>query len=83
VKGSCKVSTVKNGKKIKVTCLGALAPITYSLGEPTQGSMEVHVVSGTTRWCARFDTPGTDQPGRFLQKNAPTALECSTSPGPY
>src|SRR5688572_2835125 len=62
-----KVVRVSNGRLIKVTARGT----GISLNEPTQGSMDVVLTSGSDRWCASFGgVILRDEAGRFIAKNA-------------
>ncbi len=66
-------------------------PITYRLGEPSQGSVGVIVKSGALVLCANFGgtvtrDSGTNPPnpggkGQFIAKNAPAPGGCPTPPG--
>jgi hypothetical protein len=84
--GPCKAAKVKDGKLLKVTCTAKLAPIGYSLDEPSQGAVAVRFTSGATTWCAVFGgrvlrDSGTDPPvaggrGQFSAKDAPAPATC-------
>ena len=65
-------------------------PITYRLGEPSQGSVGVVFMTGTTTWCTDFGgvvtrDSGTDPPnpggkGLFIAKEAAAPGACPTPP---
>ncbi len=65
-------------------------PISYRLGEPSQGSVGVIVTSGTTTWCANFGgtiskDSGTDPPnaggkGQFRARDAARPDACPMPP---
>jgi hypothetical protein len=88
--GPCKAATIAIGSGIKVLCKAKLAPLAYSLDEPSQGAMAVHVTSGGTTWCASFGgrvvrDSGTDPPvaggrGQFSAKDALAPTSCPPAP---
>ncbi len=65
-------------------------PITYRLGEPSQGSVGATFASGSVVWCANFGgqvkrDSGTNPPnaggkGRFVATSAPAPGACPTPP---
>lgn len=87
--GACRLARVKDGKLLKVACRGARIgrghpALTYSLDEPSQGSVAVRFKSGTIEYCAVFGgTVTSDVPSRsFTAKHAPTPSVCPPPPGP-
>jgi hypothetical protein len=84
--GPCKAATIAIGSGIKVLCRAKLAPLAYSLDEPSQGAMAVRMTSGGTTWCASFGgrivrDSGTDPPvaggrGQFSAKDALAPASC-------
>jgi hypothetical protein len=80
--GPCKVAKVTPGKILKVLCTGATQPITYTLDEPTQGSMGVRFESGLARYCTAFGPSAKkDEPGRFVATDASLVNQCPPAPG--
>lgn len=85
-----KVARIRKGVLKVVAKGGGSTPITYRLGEPSQGSVGVVFASGTTTWCANFGgmvkrDSGTDPPnpggkGRFMAKRAPAPGACPAPP---
>jgi hypothetical protein len=85
-----KVALLKRGVLKVVAKGGGPTPITYRLGEPSQGSVGALVTSGSTTWCANFGgrvlrDSGTNPPnaggkGRFLAKDALAPGACPTPP---
>ena len=70
-----KIARIKNGSLLKVTAKGT----GITLNEPSQGSMDLVLTSGTRRYCARFGgTILRDEPSRFIAKSAPPGV----CPGP-
>jgi hypothetical protein len=70
-----KVGRIKNGSLIKFTSKGT----GLTLDEPTQGSIDLVLTSGSDRWCASFGgVILRDEPGRFIAKSAGPG----TCPGP-
>lgn len=52
-------------------------PDGFSLDEPFQGSIGVSFTAGATRYCALFGgTTITDEPGRFVARDAPAPSSC-------
>jgi hypothetical protein len=85
-----KVATLKNGL-LQITAKGnGPIPISYRLGEPSQGSVGVVFTSGSTVLCANFggtvtQDSGTNPPnpggkGQFAAKKAPAPGGCPTPP---
>ncbi len=85
-----KVATLKKGL-LQFTASGkGPIPITYRLGEPSQGSVGVIFKSGSTVWCANFGgivtkDSGTNPPnpggkGQFAAKDASAPGACPTAP---
>lgn len=85
-----KVATFRNGL-LQATASGkGPLPITYRLGEPSQGSVGVVFESGARVWCANFGgtvtrDSGTNPPnpggkGQFIAKNALPPGACPTPP---
>lgn len=85
-----KAARVKKGL-LKIVAKGnGPTPITYRLGEASQGSVGVVFTSGVTTWCANFggivrQDSGTDPPnaggkGRFVATDAPAPGACPTPP---
>jgi hypothetical protein len=81
---------LKNGL-LQITAKGnGPIPISYRLGEPSQGSVGVIFTSGSTVLCANFGgtvtkDSGTNPPnpggkGQFAAKDAPAAGACATPP---
>ncbi|MGH7788878.1 MAG: hypothetical protein ACRERC_18555, partial [Candidatus Binatia bacterium] len=73
--GTCSKAILKPGKLLKVVCKGA--GITYSLDEPSQGSVGVQLRIGpapapAASYCLDFTPPAvsTDEPGLFKAKGA-------------
>jgi cysteine-rich repeat protein len=73
--GACKV-VVKNLKLLKVSCIGKLGPIDYTLDEPSQGSIGVRLASGSASFCTVFGGVLKDLPGLFSAKNAVAPAVC-------
>ncbi len=85
-----KTATFKNGR-LQITANGkGPLPITYRLGEPSQGSVGVIFTSGDRVLCANFGgtvtkDSGTNPPnaggkGQFAARNAPRPGSCPTPP---
>src|SRR5205085_5563486 len=85
-----KTAIFKNGR-LQFTANGkGPIPITYRLGEPTQGSVAVVFTSGATVLCANFGgivtrDSGTSPPnpggrGQFIAKNALAPGACPPAP---
>jgi hypothetical protein len=73
-----KVARIKNGSLIKVTAKGT----GITLDEPSQGSIDLLLTSGTRRYCASFGgTILRDEPNRFMAKSAPAGA-CPPPPPP-
>jgi hypothetical protein len=76
--GPCKVGLVKNLTLLKVSCVGKLAPINYSLDEPSQGAIAMRLTSGPASFCAVFGGVVKDLPGVFSAKKPPAPPTCPT-----
>jgi hypothetical protein len=85
-----KTATLKEGL-LKVRAKGnGSVPITYRLGEPSQGSVGAVITSGSSVLCANFGgrvarDSGTDPPnpggrGQFIAMDAPAPGACPTPP---
>jgi hypothetical protein len=76
--GPCKSATVKDGKRLTVSCQAKAKPIGYSLDEQAQGSVGVRFRSGGTEYCAAFGgTVTKDAQGKaFKAKGAPAPAAC-------
>jgi hypothetical protein len=73
--GPCKTAKIKDGK-LDARCQGA--QISFSLGEPAQGSLGVRLTLGNgNRYCLSFGgTVVKDEPGAFRAKDAPAPSAC-------
>jgi len=79
--GPCKSGVLQTGK-LKVVCRGA--ELTFTLDEPSQGTLVAALALGTDRvYCARFGGAiGADvglavaRSGRFVARDAPTPVAC-------
>ncbi len=81
--GACKTVMIKDGKLLQATCQAKTQPITYSLNEPTQGSVAVMFGSGDTRYCTVLG--GTVQKDsatsrQFSAKDAAAPASCPAPP---
>lgn len=74
VAGPCKVIVLVNGKKLKAACTRGLGG--FTLDEPSQGALDVHITLGSDDYCTSFQAPLVDQPGHFVAKNAPAPTSC-------
>jgi hypothetical protein len=82
---ACKTAAVKDAKQLKVSCQAKVQPISYSLDEPSQGSVAVIFGSGTTRYCAVFGGTikrDSGSEGAFSALAAPAPASCPTPPAP-
>ena len=82
--GPVKSATIKNGL-LKVTVKGTGPVVTYTLDEPTQGSVGVVFQSGATAFCTNFGgtikkDSGTNPPNAG-GKSAFSAKDVLTAPG--
>jgi len=86
--GPCRFVRVSAGI-IKARCKATVAPISYSLDEPTQVAMAVDFASGGTRYCTYFegssikkDIGSTSGTGQFKATQAPALWLCPSQPIP-
>jgi hypothetical protein len=81
-RGSCRATTVKDAKLLKVVCLAKAQPISFSLDEPAQERVGVRFRSGPTEYCTVFGGRVVkDAQGRkFKARNAPAPAACPTPP---
>jgi hypothetical protein len=81
--GPCGTAQIKHGKTLKLSYKTTVAPIDFTLDEPTQGSLAVAVRSGGLEYCATFGGSVVVDSGvqrRFLAKNAPATVGCLVPP---
>jgi len=72
-----KLSAVEAGSKLKIVT----RTTGITLDEPSQGSIGLVFVMGTTRYCVLFGgTVTRDVPGRFVAKRSTAPAACSESP---
>lgn len=81
-RGSCRATTVKDAKLLKVVCLAKTQPISFSLDEPAQERVGVRFRSGATEYCTVFGgrVVKDAQGKKFKARNAPAPAACPTPP---
>jgi hypothetical protein len=78
---ACNTAQVKDAKLLKVSCQSKTKPISYTLNEPSQGSVTAVFGSGMTRYCTTFGgTVKKDVPNLFQAKSAPAPRSCPAPP---
>jgi len=80
-----KVTVFKNGMiKLRAGCRPCAPPRVFepaglTLDEPSQGSIGMVLTVGSRQYCALFDAPLRDEPGRFIARNSLAPSSCPTT----
>ena len=85
VNGACRMARIANGRQLKVVCKAdTFLPFSYSLDEPSQGSIAVRFRSGDTEYCTVFGGTVTYDLSMslFNARSAPAPAVCPTPPSP-